>query len=83
LRQERDQDMSKFTNIFHTLRMKLGIKEFEQNIVIKYCGCIQRYIQEEIEFLDISSLGMTYWYAVKIEQKFKQKKWDFGFVNLK
>jgi hypothetical protein len=26
---------------------------------------------------------MTYWYAAKIEQKFKQKKRDFGFANQK
>eukprot|EP00253_Pinus_taeda_P006764 PITA_06764 len=32
-----------------------------------------------MEFLNISSLGTTYQYAVKIEQKFKQKKQDFGF----
>ena len=36
-----------------------------------------------MEFLDISSLGATYKYAVKIEHKFKQKERGFGFVNLK
>ena len=36
-----------------------------------------------MEFLDISSLGMTYQYAAKIEQKFKQKKRDFGSANQK
>ena len=36
-----------------------------------------------MEFLNISSLGIAYRYAVKIEQKFKQKKRDFGSVNLK
>jgi len=36
-----------------------------------------------MEFLDISSLGMTYWYAAKIEQKFKQKKRDFGSATQK
>ena len=36
-----------------------------------------------MEFLDISSLGMKYRYAAKIEQKFKQKKWDFGSANQK
>ena len=36
-----------------------------------------------MEFLDISSLGMAYRYAAKIEQKFKQKKWEFGSVNQK
>jgi hypothetical protein len=39
--------------------------------------------QTEMDFLDISSLGAAYQYAVKIEQKFKhQNKWDFGFANL-
>jgi hypothetical protein len=36
-----------------------------------------------MEFLDISSLGTAYRYAAKIEQKFKQKKRDFGSVNQK
>jgi hypothetical protein len=36
-----------------------------------------------MDFLDISSLGAAYRYAVKIEQKFKhQNKRDFGSVNL-
>ena len=36
-----------------------------------------------MEFLDISSLGTAYRYATKMEQKFKQKKWDFGSANQK
>ena len=36
-----------------------------------------------MEFLDISSLGTAYRYAAKIEQKFKQKKRDFGSANQK
>jgi hypothetical protein len=37
-----------------------------------------------MDFLDISSLGAAYRYAVKIEQKFKhQNKWEFGYVNPK
>jgi hypothetical protein len=31
--------------------------------------------------MDISSLGTTYQYVVKIEQKFKQKKQEFGSAN--
>jgi hypothetical protein len=35
------------------------------------------YIQTKMDFLDISSLGTTYQYSIKIEQKFKQQnKWD-------
>jgi hypothetical protein len=36
-----------------------------------------------MEFLDISSLGVAYRYATKIEQKCKQKKQDFGSTNQK
>ena len=75
--------MSEFTNIFHTLRTKLGIKDSEQHLILKYRGCLHKYIQEEMEFLNISSLGIAYRYAVKIEQKFKQKMRDFGFANPK
>jgi hypothetical protein len=71
--QERDQAVPEFTNIFHTLRTKLGIKDSERHLVLKYHGALHRYIQTEMEFLDISSLGAAYRYAVKIEQKLKQK----------
>eukprot|EP00253_Pinus_taeda_P012214 PITA_12214 len=83
LRQGRDQDVPEFTNIFHTLRTKLDIKDSKQHLILKYRGFLHKYIQEEIEFLNISSLGTTYRYAVKVEQKFKQKKRDFGSTNPK
>jgi hypothetical protein len=73
LRQERDQAVPDFTNIFHTLRTKLGIKDSERHLVLKYRGALHRYIQTKMEFLDISSLGAAYRYAIKIEQKLKQK----------
>jgi hypothetical protein len=34
-----------------------------------------------MEFLEISSLGAAYGYAIKIEQKLKQKTWQFGLGN--
>jgi hypothetical protein len=34
-----------------------------------------------MDFLDITSLGTTYRYVVKIEQKFKQKRREFGSAN--
>ena len=67
LRQERDQAVPEFTNVFHTLRTKLGIKDSERHLALKYRGCLHKYIQTEMEFLDISSLGAAYRYAVKIE----------------
>ena len=71
LYQERDQAVSKFTNIFRTLHTKLGIRDSKWHLVLKYRGFLQKYIQIEMEFLDISSLGAAYRYAVKIEQKIK------------
>jgi hypothetical protein len=66
-----------YTNIFHTLCSKLGIKDFEWNLVLKHCSVLHRYIQTKMDFLDITSLGVAYRYAVKIEQKFKKKsKWE-------
>jgi hypothetical protein len=82
LRQERGQAVLEFTNTFHTLRTKLGIKDSERHLVLKYRGALHRYIQTEMDFLDISSLGAAYRYAVKIEQKFKhQNKWEFRSAN--
>jgi hypothetical protein len=81
LRQERDQVMPEFTNIFHTLCTKLGIKYSERQMVLKYHDALHRYIHIKMEFLDISSLGATYRYVVKIEHKLKQKMRQFGLGN--
>jgi len=56
---------------FHTLRTKLGIKDTEQHLILKYRGCLHKYIKKETKFLNISSLGTAYRYAVKVKQKFK------------
>jgi hypothetical protein len=45
LRQKRDQTVSEYTNIFHTLRSKLGIKDSERHLVLKYRSGLHRYIQ--------------------------------------
>ena len=82
LRQEMDQTVLEYTNKFHTLRTKLGIKDSEQYLILKYRSGLHRYIQTEMDFLDISSLGSAYRYAVKIEEKFRQKnKRDSGPAN--
>jgi hypothetical protein len=52
-------------------------------LVLKYRGALHRYIQTEMDFLDISSLGAAYRYVVKIEKKFKhQNKREFRSANL-
>jgi hypothetical protein len=74
---KRDQTVPEYTNIFHTLRSKLGIKDFKRHLVLKYRSGLHKYIQTEMDFLDITSLGVSYRYAVKIKQKFKQQgKWE-------
>jgi hypothetical protein len=73
LRQERGQAVAEFTNTFHTLCTKLGIKDSERHLVLKYHGALHRYIQTQMDFMDISSLSAAYRYAVKIEQKFKHQ----------
>jgi hypothetical protein len=64
-------DITIFHQFFHTLCTKLGIKYSEQNLVLKYHGCLHRYIKRENDFMDITTLGMTYRYVVKIKKKFK------------
>jgi hypothetical protein len=71
-----------FTKIFHTLHTKLGIKYSKRNLVLKYYEAIHMYIQTEMDFMEISLLGVAYRYVVKIEKKFKhQNKWEFRSAN--
>jgi len=49
----------------------MGIKDFGKHLVLKYYGYLHRYIQDDMEFLDISSLGIAYLYTVNIEHKLK------------
>jgi hypothetical protein len=57
LHQERDQMVTEYTNILHTLPSKLGIKNYERHLVLRYYNGLHRYIQKEMDFLEISSLG--------------------------
>jgi hypothetical protein len=80
--QEKSQIVLEFTNNFHTLCTKLGIKDSEQHLVLKYHGALHRYIQTKMDFLNISSLRDAYRYVVKIKHKFRhQNKWEFGSAN--
>jgi hypothetical protein len=45
LHQRGDQTVSEFTNTFHTLCTKMGIKDSERHLVLKYRGALHRYIQ--------------------------------------
>ena len=83
MRQEKIQIVLKFTNTFHTLGTKIGIKDSKRHPFLKYSGDLHRYIQTEMDFLNISSLRVAYLYVVKIEKKFRhQNKWEFRSENL-
>jgi hypothetical protein len=69
LQKEKSQIVSEFTNNFHTLRTKLGIKYSDRHMFLKYHGALHRYIQTEMDLLKISSLGDSYRYVIKIKQK--------------
>jgi hypothetical protein len=56
-------DSTRFHQYFPYPTHKLGIKDSEHHLVLKYHGCLHRYIQTEMEFLDIASLGTTYRYV--------------------
>lgn len=76
-----DQDVSEFTNIFHALGTKLGIKEFVQNWALKYHDIIHKYIQDDKEFLDICSPRVSYRYPIKIKKKFKGRSEIFDLQS--
>jgi len=72
-----------YTDKVHTLHTKLGIRDSERHRVLTYCSGLHRYIRTEMEFLDISSLGVAYRYAIKMKQKIKQRnKKEFRSANL-
>ena len=71
LRQERDQTVLEYTNNFHTVCTKLSIKDSKRHLILKYRSGLHRYIQTGMDFLDTSSLGSAYQYAIKIKEKFQ------------
>lgn len=67
--QESDQMMSKYTNILHTLWKKMGTRYSMQHLVLKYHSGLHRYTQKDMDLSEISSLGVSYWYVIKVEKK--------------
>ena len=72
----------RFHKYFPYLACEAG-KDSKWHLVLKYHGALHRYIQTEMDFVNISSLGETYQYVVKIEHKFRhQNKWEFRSANM-
>jgi hypothetical protein len=82
LHQRKDQIMLEYNNAFHTMGIKLGIWDSEWHLVLKYHDILHKHIKIEMEFLNISSVGSSYYYAIKIERNFRHKgKKEFGVGN--
>ena len=67
VRQNRDQSVENYTNTLHTLTSKLGIEYSKKHRILKYHSGLHRYIQNEMELLNIGTLQTTFKYGVKIE----------------
>ena len=52
---------------------RLGIQEEEKSLVLKYVSVLSPYIQQEMEFLTISTLADAFHYTSKLEAKKKGK----------
>lgn len=67
--------------------MKLGIKDTERHLLLKYHDCLQKYLQDKMEFLDISLLDMWGSFLGSSTRttfsNFKYNKWVIIYVQLK
>ena len=52
---------------------RLGVQEEEKLLVMKYVSGLSPYIQQQMEFLTISTLADAFHYASKLEAKQKGK----------
>jgi hypothetical protein len=66
--------MSEYTNIFHTLRSKLGIKDYERHLVLKYHSGIHRYIQIEMQSKSVYISWTSPHYAFLINMQSKSSR---------
>ena len=52
---------------------RLGIQEEGKSVVLRYVSGLSPYIQQEMEFLTVSTLTDAFHYASKLEAKQKGK----------
>ena len=52
---------------------RLGVREEEKLLVLKYINNLALYIQQEMEFLTTGTLADVFHYAIKLEMKLKAK----------
>ena len=73
LRKWKDQSVQSYTDEFYRLMARLSIQEEDKLLVLKYVSRLSPCIQQEMEFLTISTLAGAFHYAGKIEAKQKGK----------
>ena len=73
LRKWKDWSMESYTNEFYRLMDRLGIQEEEKFIFLTYESGLSPYIQQEMDFLIVSTLADAFHYAIKLEYKQKRK----------
>ena len=56
LRQLKDKTVQIYTNEFHQLMARLGVREEQKLLVLKYINNLAPYIQQEMEFLTIGTI---------------------------
>ena len=78
LSQWKDQAVHSYNDDFYRLMARLGIQEEEKFLVLKYVSGLSLYIQQEMEFLTVSTLADVFHYANELEAKQKGK---IRFVN--
>ena len=86
IHQHRDSTVLQNSNSFHTLCIKLGIRDLELHLVLNNHSDLNWQIQINMQFMYISSLGYGYQYSIKIEHKIEHKiegknQWDFRLAN--
>ena len=73
LSQWKDQAVHSYNDDFYRLMARLGIQEEEKLLFLKYISGLSLYIQQEMEFLTVSTLADVFHYAIKLESKQKGK----------
>ena len=66
-------DLQSYTDEFYRLMARLGIQEEEKFLVLKYISGLSPCIQQEMEFLMVSTLADAFHYVNKLEAKQKGK----------
>ena len=75
--------MSEFTNVFHSLHTKLGIKDSEKHLLLKYVNAYTGTSKMRWSSYTSSLLTWCIVMLSRLSRSLNRKKQDFGFGNPK